>query len=169
MRSLNQAERQSAFLKFLVFFAITFILIIITAFFSAQVPLKENKQLKAEQLEMDNEKDFLASFENNVQQITNLLYSLDTIKNYNSTDVAIDSRIDDLYKQIQIKKDTVSVRNLCMLVLDNLSNYHKAKQDLRNRDNSDATIQQLNEKVTEWRKAWTDCVNGRTSKAPSGN
>ncbi|HEX5150754.1 MAG TPA: type VI secretion system TssO [Parafilimonas sp.] len=169
MKSINYAERQRAFLKFLLFFVITIAVVIVAVLFSVQVPLKENKQFKGQMMVMVNEKDFLASFENNVQQITNLLYSLDTVKNYNATDVAIDSKIDDLYKQLQVEKDTISAKNLCMLILDNLSNYHKAKQDSRNRDNNAATIQQLNDKVSEYRKAWTDCLNGRAAKASSGN
>jgi hypothetical protein len=169
MKSINRAARQRAFLKFLMFFVVTFALILITIIFSAQVPLKENKKLKDEQLAMDNEKDFLASFENNVQQTINLLNALDTLKNYAATDVAIDTKIKDLYAQIQDKKDTISVKNLCILILDNLSNYHLVKIDLRKNYGDDETTQQLRVKISELDKLWRECINDKASRASAGN
>lgn len=166
MKPINQQERNKAFWRFLMFFVITVGVMLATVLFSANVPFVENEKMKAKMKVADDEKDFLAAFENDIQQTINLLYSLDTLRNPSPADVEIEAKLTEMYGRIQ-KKDTLSARNLCTLMLNNLSEFHKAKIDQRVKDNSQEKIESLNAEILQWRTAWTNCVNGKASAPPA--
>lgn len=62
MKPLNRAERNNAFLSFLLLFLITISIIIAVIFFSVEVPVRQTEQLKSQMLQMQSEKELSDSF-----------------------------------------------------------------------------------------------------------
>src|SRR3954453_16532801 len=62
MKPLNRAERNNAFLGFLLLFFITIGIVITVVLFSIKVPFIENDQLRRSMLKMQHEKNLSDSF-----------------------------------------------------------------------------------------------------------
>jgi hypothetical protein len=73
---LNSKERNEAFLKFLVFFLVTLILVVLAIYFNFRLPIRENKMLQDE-IETQRQQDMLQSkFVAKMQEAVILLDSL---------------------------------------------------------------------------------------------
>lgn len=73
---LNSKERSEAFLKFLVFFVVTLILVILAIYFNFRLPIRENKMLQDE-IETQRQQDMNQSkFVTKMQEAVILLDSL---------------------------------------------------------------------------------------------
>lgn len=90
MKPINTTERQNAFWRFLLFFAITIAVIITAVLFSVQVPFKENEQMKAQKLAMEKERNLTDSF--NVKMMETMQY-LEEVNKQPGNDIIYDPRI----------------------------------------------------------------------------
>ncbi|HLA57996.1 MAG TPA: type VI secretion system TssO, partial [Puia sp.] len=77
LKALNAKERNQAFLKFLLFFLLTLVLVVTAIYFDFKLPLKENNYLQKEidqqrQIEHNQE-----NFVNTMNEAVRLLDSLD--------------------------------------------------------------------------------------------
>lgn len=154
MKPLNQSERQKAFWRFLMFFVVTVGVILTTVFFSVAVPFKQNDELTRQMDAMETERDFLATFENKVQETANLIDTVNMVKYPMSVDADINKNIDDMYRMV---KDSLSVKNLCIIILDNLTNLHEAKKAQRTGDLKDQTIENNAKILQSYKDALKDC------------
>jgi len=73
---LNSKERNEAFLKFLIFFLVTLILVVLAIYFNFRLPVRENKMLQDE-IETQRQQDMLQTrFVAKMQEAVILLDSL---------------------------------------------------------------------------------------------
>ena len=108
MKPLNQAERTSAFLKFLLFFTITIVFIIIAVFFGVRVPLEENKKLKQQITAYQNEQLSTAKFS---AGMTDLQPLLDTLGSPGAQTEAVYNQITTKLRDLQTQTDKVASGN----------------------------------------------------------
>jgi hypothetical protein len=80
MKPLNSAERTNAFLRFLLLFIITVALIITVAYFSIQVPFKENERLRQDIGRIKSERQLAESFNVAVKEVAEELNKFDGVK-----------------------------------------------------------------------------------------
>ena len=96
---LNSQERNQAFLKFLVFFLVTVVLIIAAIFFNFRLPVRENKMLQSEvdiqRIQDVNQQKFFSV----MQDASQLLDSLDKKgSNAQQLNLLINNKLQELSK-----------------------------------------------------------------------
>jgi len=131
MKALNSSERQSAFFVFLALFAISIVLITVTVFFGMQVPLQENKQLKLEVEDLQNDQMFLKKFSSKMSETVAYLSNINNtgIQNADIIDGRIGFNIEDLTKQIG--GDTTARSKMFNDIVVSLTQLRSAKKALR--------------------------------------
>jgi hypothetical protein len=144
MKPLNQSERRKAFLSFLLFFLITIAVVLIAVFSSIRVPIAENEQLRKDRDLAENEMLFLQSFENKMQETMNLLDSFELIKNEYKAEADIKKNLGQMTAMIS---DSISVNSICNRILDNLTDLHAAKKQLRDVSNQTAVLEEKNHEI----------------------
>src|SRR3954452_15026742 len=77
MKPLNRAERNNAFLGFLLLFLITIGIVITVVLFSIKVPFSENERLRSQVLIMQHEEDLSDSFRVAMDETMNELKKFD--------------------------------------------------------------------------------------------
>ena len=77
LQILNSKERNQAFLKFLLFFVITVLLVVFAIFFDFKMPLRENKMLYSEIATTREQESAQETFLGNLEEAVMLLDSLD--------------------------------------------------------------------------------------------
>ncbi|MDV6167392.1 type VI secretion system TssO [Flavobacterium sp. DG1-102-2] len=104
MEILNKKERLSAFLLFLLMFAITTSVLVAAIFFNFRLPLKENEVLKAENEKILSEFNFQKTFADKVEYIATLVDSLDKApESFQFTEQTINVELVNLNEKIQAK------------------------------------------------------------------
>src|SRR5829696_1573607 len=103
MKPLNQSERNGAFWQFLLLFIITIATVATAIFFSIQVPLSDNKQLRQQMADLQNEKDLYDSINTALRAATNELKTFDPKKeNPFATKRRVLQRIDRLNELVKV-------------------------------------------------------------------
>ncbi len=159
MNPLNAPERRKAFINFLLFFAITLSVILITVFFSIQVPFKENNKLRKEMDIADNERAFLQSFEVKMQETTNLVDSIIRAQNVFIVQKDIDNNIKTMTNMIS---DSTSVKGICTKIISNLATLRAANEQLRSSSNSNDDLEKKDKRIQQLEseaKAYADRIN----------
>ncbi len=145
MKPGNQEERKKAFFNFLFFFIVTVGIILTTVFFSFKVPLRENAQLRAETVRMDNERSILSRFEKKMQETVGLL---DTVNESGNrvpiVDHQISNNITDLTNMIS---DSLTAKTFYQSLIENLNSMQKLKQQLREANGKQDDRAQLLEQI----------------------
>jgi len=162
MQPLNAPERKKAFFNFLLFFVITVAVILVTVYFSMQVPLKDNDKLIKETALANNEKLFMQEFEGKMQETTNLVESITKVENVFKIGKDLDNHFKDMNNMIS---ETVWSKDICNKIIDNLISLRSAKDQLRNVNNSvielekkDNKIKELDAESTKWRDLYIQAV-----------
>ncbi|MBX2924950.1 MAG: hypothetical protein KF746_22305 [Chitinophagaceae bacterium] len=118
---LNSRDRNQAFFKFLLFFTITTVLIVISIFFSFRMPLKENRELREE---LKQKKNIEAEQQKFVKKMDEVIVLIDSIRKRPEqagkiADMKIDNGIKGLNSNFSVPKgipyarlNEVIVRNL---------------------------------------------------------
>lgn len=159
----NQKERRKAFLNFLILFLACVAIIITTAFYSIQVPFKQNKQLRQQVNTNEKEEDFSEGFKTQLISVSTML---DTINNKSTSPDLLNSNITDNINRMSsmISSDTTYHRALYQYILINLSSLQGAKKQLRDMVGSaNSNCQQLSLQNTDL----TNKVNLYMSKIQS--
>ncbi len=102
MKPVNQPERRKAFLNFLIFFIITIAVIVVTVFFSTQVPFEENRKMKEEITAYQKEQKFMVQFSG---KLTDLQTLIDTLQVPSVQTDLIDNRITLAMSDLQAFKE----------------------------------------------------------------
>ena len=99
---LNNQERNQAFLKFLLFFLITIVLVIAAVYFNVRLPVVENKELQ-KQMTVYNQQDMSQEvFVKNMDEAVVYLDSLDKDpKNQEQIVMQLGAKIENLNKKKQ--------------------------------------------------------------------
>jgi hypothetical protein len=157
MKPSNQEERKKAFMNFLLFFMLTIGVILTSVFFSFKVPLKENDQLRAEALRMDNERVILSQFETKMQQTMTML---DTLNESGSKIAINDAQITSNIRELSaIISDSITAHGFYRGLIANLSNVQLLKQQLRDSNNKDNDEAQMKATITRLQDQLQVCNN----------
>lgn len=133
---LNSQERNQAFLKFLLFFLVTVVLIIAAIFFNYRLPIRENKMLQSEvdiqRTEDVNQQKFIGL----MQDAIRLLDSMDKKgTNVAQIDLQVNSKLQELAALQQ--KDNSIYGQMDKMIIDKLGNLQQDKKILQDaRDNT---------------------------------
>ncbi len=130
MKPLNAADRKSAFLYFLLFFAITVGLVVTAVFFGMQVPFKQNQQLQQKINTLQNEVVFADNFSSKMATTASVL---DTVNKAGVQAELLDQNITDGLKSLSsmVNSDTAIDKKFYSSVIDNLRELQFAKKQLR--------------------------------------
>lgn len=136
MKPLNQVERNNAFLGFLLFFFVTIGVIITVIFFSIEVPIRENEQLRSRMLTLQSEKAFADSFAVAMKDAVNELKKFDVKEEKQEPAEATQRRV-----QLKINKMQKLVEGLpeaensiYTLMVESLANLNNAKTYLKSQE-----------------------------------
>ena len=147
----NQAERSHAFRNFLLFFILTVALIIAAVFFSIQVPLKHNEQLREQLTLVENERTFSSTFVNKMSETMNLLDSI-MLNEVQGKAELIDGKItENLQKMNAMINDSLSGKSLYRNVVLNFADLQRAKKQLRDASGKDANFGNLQKENADLR------------------
>lgn len=142
MKPINDKERQKAFLKFLLFFLATNIIIVFAIYFDFKVPVKENELLKS-QVELSKfESDYQLRFFENMQSINAMLDSLDIPgQNLSYQNSLISAKLVELKKSIPTKDSTYRY-DMYSSIVNLLVEYQDLKSEILELSDSKTTIEE---------------------------
>lgn len=134
MTPLNRAERDNAFVAFLILFSITIGIIIIVVFFSIKVPFQENERLRNRLLVMQNEENVADSFKVAMNVVLNELTKFDLKKEPAIVTMrSVQIKIDKMGKLIKkMPERSNEEKSIYELVMQNLADLNDAKLKIRN-------------------------------------
>jgi hypothetical protein len=127
---LNSQERNQAFLKFLLFFLVTVVLIITAVFFNFRLPVRENKMLQSE-VDIQRTQDVSQQkFVGLMQDAVRLLDSLDKPgTNVEQINLQLNSKIHDL-AGIEQNENTIYGK-MDKIIIDKFVELQQAKKNLQ--------------------------------------
>ena len=148
MKPVNQAERRRAFTNFMLFFIATIALIIAAVFFSVQVPFKQNNKLQAQVSAIENEKSLAERFANKLNETMGYFESV------NKPDMQSEMLNDKITQNLSAMTSMISVdstmfKGLYQNVITTLYEYQGAKKDLRGASSLDASVGELQSKLSQ--------------------
>jgi hypothetical protein len=149
---LNSQERNQAFLKFLLFFLITVVLVIAAIFFNFRLPVRENKMLQSEvdvQRTQDvNQQKFVGS----MQDAVLLLDSLDKKGvNFEQINLQLNSKMQEL--AVLQQKDNTIYGKMDKMIIDKLTELQQAKRSLQD---ANANLNKMSSAQTDLEKCQQD-------------
>lgn len=152
MTPLNHAERKKAFLNFLIFFTITVTIIITVVFFSIQVPFDDNKRLRDQIAEFQEQRETSRTFQLEVTETSNLLKTLDSKDvQHAAVDAQIEARLTTLNNLIRSVPDSQNIKYLSVLI-ENLTALKNAKMDLSNLKGNEMDEARLKLEISDLKK-----------------
>jgi hypothetical protein len=133
MKPLNRAERNNAFLGFLLFFLLTIGVIITVIFFSIEVPIKETEQLRNDVSTLESEKQLSNAFADAMKEAVDELNKFDVNDEKRELTDAINQNVEFKIKKMNqlisdMPKNDTSVY---ALVIQSLRDLNEAKTKLR--------------------------------------
>lgn len=148
MQPINTDERRNTFLRFLLLFLVSVVIITTTVFFSIQVPFKQNDQLRKDMTLVEKEHEFSNKFINEMAGINAML---DTINTKASRPDLLDGAITENIKRLNIMVDADSIYNKALYknVVITLSDLSAAKKQLRELAGKDANVGELQRQKEE--------------------
>ncbi|MTI31845.1 type VI secretion system TssO [Xanthovirga aplysinae] len=150
MEVLNKKERIRAFLLFLLLFIITMAMVVLAIFFDFQLPLEQNKLLKAENQRISKEIDFQLKYKEHMFKTKHLLDSIN-LEGQNSSYLQqlVGAELIDMQKitqnEPQVNGDMYDL--IISLYLDILED----KKKLRELKNANNTITELKENLETYK------------------
>ena len=132
MQPTNKAARAKAFVNFLIFFAVTIILVLAAGYYSVQVPFKQNEQLRQESENAKNERAFASTFQKKLEEVLSTLEIVNDEK-YASEADSYDSQIGEKITDLgaMLSKDSITNKAFYRSVITALTASRIAKKDLR--------------------------------------
>jgi peptidoglycan hydrolase CwlO-like protein len=130
MKALNAKERNRAFLKFLLFFVFTLVLVVTAIYFDFKLPLKENSYL---QKQIDQQRQIEHNQENFVNAMNEAVRLLDSLDKPGTDMTQIDAQLDQ--KMIELdglkQKDLSAYGKMDRAILDKFLDLKRAKPKLK--------------------------------------
>jgi hypothetical protein len=149
---LNNQERTQAFLKFLLFFLLTIVLVVMAVFFNYRLPSKENKLLSDEVDIQRQQETNQQKFITKMDEINLLMDSLEKHPNgFDQLSILIDSKIVEL--QVLGQNDNTAYGKMNKAIDNNLSKLLTDRKNLypllHDHDNITAVQEELKQCKTE--------------------
>lgn len=156
MEPLNSKERTSAFMKFILIFVITMIVVLISAFFDVTIPAKENRDLLVQNHKLQDQMRAQNLILEKMDSIKVLLLKLDQP---NADIATIDANIAGMIIQMQAYENDSTTLGKIMKNVDIA--YTGLKNEklglLKKTGSADQQISKLEDKVKEAEKKLEDC------------
>ncbi len=126
---LNSQERNQAFVKFLVFFLLTVILVVTAVFFNYRLPVRENKMLQDEVDVQRQQEANQQKFVNRMQEAIVLLDSLDANNtNLEQINLQLNGKIAEL--AVLQQKDNTLYGKLNKVIVDRFQELQQKQRQL---------------------------------------
>jgi len=126
---LNSQERNQAFLKFLLFFLVTIVLIVTAVFFNFRLPTRELKILQSEADVQRTQEVNQQKFVGRMQEAILLLDSLDKKGvNFEQISLQVNSKMQEL--AVLQQKDNTIYGQMDKMIIDKLTDLQQAKRAL---------------------------------------
>ncbi len=151
MKPKNSKERRNSFFKFLLLFVVTVGFIIVTIFFTFQIPKKENSLLKEEILSVNKERTFQEGFQLEMSRVKHMIDTLDTPGlNLPFQNAQISEKLVDLQELIPIKDTDVNYE-LYKGMVDALADLQKSEMKLKG-------LADAENKIEDYKTALDKCI-----------
>ncbi len=151
MKPKNSKERRNSFFKFLLLFVVTVGFIIVTIFFTFQIPKKENSLLKEEILSVNKERTFQEGFQLEMSRVKQMIDTLDTPGlNLPFQNAQISEKLVDLQELIPIKDTDVNYE-LYKGMVDALADLQKSEMKLKG-------LADAENKIEDYKTALDKCI-----------
>jgi len=150
MQPINQAQRRSAFLNFLLLFVITLAVIMVVIFFSIQVPFAENKKMKDQLNAFKENKAFEKKFSSAMTDPQTLLRQANVSDpSFASTSNQVGGLLTQLDKLRTSSQDSSisGSDNIYYKTLQALYDLKVAKDNLANAGQQTADVTKLQEQI----------------------
>ena len=157
MQPKNKSERAKAFINFLLLFILSMAIILITVFFSYDVPVKQANELRRQMHNVERDRAFSADFYIKMSEIVGMLDSINTSKDAAYLDTQIKEGIQNL--QIKVDADSVQDKILYQVVVKNIFDLQKAKEDLRKLTKTDEDVKEQKQMYDDLSKRYSDLVD----------
>ncbi|HTE02133.1 MAG TPA: type VI secretion system TssO [Mucilaginibacter sp.] len=161
MIPLNNPERRSSFFVFLLFFVVTISIVMLTAFYGIQVPVKENEQMKKQIADFQKERVFAQTFADRLSKTRAMLDKINLPGVANTTEGYIKANITKLTEQVG--DDTTATRKIYVDIIANLSALDQAQKTVRDNNNSAQDKQDLERKLSEVQSQLTTCATSNAN------
>lgn len=162
MKPLNSPERKKPFLRFLLFYGITTLLLLAVLLFGLQVPFRQNDLLQERINSYEKQQAFYNHFFVKLKEVNTSLDSVNTPGvPVEFLESQIDQKLSQLTKIVAESDSTVNKKALQDLV----KTYYDIKDDkrtIRNSSSKDAVVQQYmqdNATLKQSLKEWQDAYN----------
>jgi DNA repair ATPase RecN len=141
-QALNAKERNKAFLKFLLFFVLTLILVITAIYFDFRLPIKENSYL---QKEIDLQRQIEHNQENFVNTMHESVILLDSLDRPGTDIVQINAQLDQRLTELDglKQKDFSAYGKMDKVIVDKFWDLYHAKSKLRKLDEDENSIAKM--------------------------
>jgi hypothetical protein len=171
---LNSKERNEGLLKFLLFFLITIILVVLAIFFDFRLPLKENRTLRDKvglqfQQESDQQK-----FVSRMNEAIGLLDSIDNNMGKSGSELfntQLKSKTN--YEMDPLKESSSNTyTSMNKAIIDMLNRLYKKNEDLQNLSGANAKIIDLQKQIGDCNQLLRDAqaeLQGYRIQKGSGN
>lgn len=140
MKPKNSKERRNSFLKFLLLFVVTVGFIIVTVFFTFQIPKKENSLLKEDLKSVQKERTFQEDFQLEMSRVKKMIDSLDAPgQNFSYQNSLISDNLVDLQELIPTKDSNINY-DLYKNIITTLIELQESKKRLKGLKDAENTI-----------------------------
>lgn len=142
MEPKNAAERKKAFTNFLLLFCLCILLVMITGFFSVQVPFSENEKLKTKMAQLDREKEFSEKFTIKMKHVSVMLDSINitTPQEADRLEGRIKNEIDKLNLMVSDSMNKQDLYDLYIFSVHNIEDLQRSLKELRSKSGNDADV-----------------------------
>jgi hypothetical protein len=159
MQPKNIAERKRTFLNFLLLFFVSTVIIVLLAFSSTRVPLKQNSILQKQVEVADHEREFSKNFMNQMTGVMALLDTINTIPNADLLDGQIATGISKL--SVMVDMDSVYNKDFYRSIAQTLGDLQRAKKQLRKDTEAGTDINQLKKENENLNNQLVQCQDAK--------
>ncbi|MEP7108444.1 MAG: type VI secretion system TssO [Ferruginibacter sp.] len=151
MQPSNTPERKRAFIIFLLLFVVSAGMVILLAFSSVQVPLKQNQQLREQMDNADKDREFSKKI---LDQMTDIINMLDSINKKAPNPEILNGEISDRLSKMNltVNEDSAYNKELYHNVFFILSELQTARKDMRR-------CTATGDEIAMWKKKYEDVNN----------
>ncbi len=160
MKPINEKERATAFMQFIVLFVITIIIAVFLAFFPFKLRKKQVDILSEENKTLKNERTFFNGFSSRIDSLVIVVKSMDKMDPADIVRTQAD--IENQFKQLNID-DSTSASKINKSLLTIFRNWTVDKQimqgttDLKTKVKElEAANKQLEKDVTDWKDKYNE-------------
>jgi hypothetical protein len=148
LKALNAKERNRAFLKFLLFFLLTLVLVVTAIYFDFKLPLKENSYL---QKEIDQQRQIEHNQENFVNTMNDAVKLLDSLDKPGTDMTQINAQLEQKLLELDglKQKDFSAYGKMDKAIVEKFLDLGRAKPKLRKLEEDENKIVQLKADLNE--------------------